>query len=336
MFNHATNAYGGTEYMSATFNQQILPYLPKLQEYSLEIIPGYHLSLLNLFNTKAILWLHNLPEQLGEEMVAAMRTPIVRDAYYHIIVPSKWTKKYLIDNFGVAPNKITAIPNAIHPLNYTDSKKHDVVMPKFIYYSDSMRGLEMLLQGAALVDEPFTLDIYTNMNPHTQGFGPNTPPNKWVLELIEEKPHINIYGRTNNITLRRRIEEANVFLYPSTYLETSCISLMEAMSAGLLCVVPKIGALSETGQRYPIYFDWTSTMNELIHTHQAHDTVNYRNLYPADYGDNVLRVKQCIENAIFRIHRDLPDIDQQVGFVNRTYSWERIKDLWIEWHDKLP
>jgi hypothetical protein len=39
--------------------------------------------------------------------------------------------------------------------------------------------------------------------------------------------------------------------YPSIYEETSCLTLIEACSAGCLCVIPNLGALPETGANFP-------------------------------------------------------------------------------------
>jgi len=39
--------------------------------------------------------------------------------------------------------------------------------------------------------------------------------------------------------------------YPSIYEETSCLTLIEACSAGCLSVVPNLGALPETGANFP-------------------------------------------------------------------------------------
>ena len=39
--------------------------------------------------------------------------------------------------------------------------------------------------------------------------------------------------------------------YPSIYEETSCLTLIEACSAGCLSVIPNLGALPETGANFP-------------------------------------------------------------------------------------
>ena len=49
---------------------------------------------------------------------------------------------------------------------------------------------------------------------------------------------------------------SHIFAYPSTWKETSCLCLIEAMSAGLICVHPRYGALSETAANWTRAYPW--------------------------------------------------------------------------------
>jgi hypothetical protein len=44
--------------------------------------------------------------------------------------------------------------------------------------------------------------------------------------------------------------------YPSIWMETSCMTLMEAMSAGILCVHSNLGALSETAANLTMMYQY--------------------------------------------------------------------------------
>lgn len=326
--------FGGTEYMITRFKTFIEPELTKLTNYNVFSLPG-NVSNLNNYDKPGIIWLHNLPTQFGSDIPYYFSKPKYTQYVQQVIVPSNFVKKHLLENYTFEQNQIIVIPNAIDPLTFNE-KKYDRTIPKLIYTSNSARGLEMLLQAADKINVPFELEIFTNMNPHIEGFFEGDSAKRWILELLEEKPNIKMYGKTNKVTLRRHIEDANIFAYPSTYLETSCISLIEAMSAGVYCVVSKTGALPETGKRYPAYFEWQGVLNNLITQDQAHDSTLLRKLHSENYGANIEIVAKHLEQALFTVQHQLPDMQKQVAFANRTYNWERIKDLWLEWHDELP
>ena len=323
------NFFGGTEYMAYKFQEKILPELPKINNYNLWVMPG---GINNLYDKPNILWLHNFPHQFGDEINYLFNKKQYTQNFYQVIVPSHFTKNFLIKNYAFTKSQVTVIPNALEPLTF-HKDKFNTALPKMIYISDPSRGLEMLLEAANRITIPFELEIFTDMNPHINGFYQEDQPKKWVIELLKNKPNIKMYGRTNKATLKQHIESAHVFAYPSTYLETSCLSLMEAMSAGLICVVSDKGALPETGKRYPFYFNWEGELNQLIDSGRAYDLNNLRNLHFNNYEQNVNIVVSELEKALFNATHTIPEMEKQVGFVNRTYSWDRIKDLWIEWHD---
>jgi len=57
---------------------------------------------------------------------------------------------------------------------------------------------------------------------------------------------VNYYKSVSNDAIREQLKKSHIFAYPSTWKETSCLCLMEAMSAGLLSVHSSLAALPET------------------------------------------------------------------------------------------
>ena len=58
----------------------------------------------------------------------------------------------------------------------------------------------------------------------------------------------------------------HILAYPSIWQETSCLQLIEAMSAGLLCVHPNLGALPDTSGGVTWMYHWDQ--NPTIHANR--------------------------------------------------------------------
>ena len=54
------------------------------------------------------------------------------------------------------------------------------------------------------------------------------------------------YNKKNTCQLAQQLRSAHILAYPSTWIETSCIAVIEAMVSGLITVTSDLGALPET------------------------------------------------------------------------------------------
>ena len=61
-----------------------------------------------------------------------------------------------------------------------------------------------------------------------------------------EQKGVVAHGRVDQQTLAREMLSAGVWILPTWFCETSCISAMEAQAAGLRIVASKLAALEET------------------------------------------------------------------------------------------
>jgi glycosyltransferase involved in cell wall biosynthesis len=327
-------AYGGTEYMVRLVEKNIVPYMPKLEKYETFCMPGLTPNVIDLIDKDLVVWNHNLLTQFGNHTAYMFSKPSIQDSVRYWIVPSNFSKQHHIENFNIEENKIFVINNAITPLNPNLKKYNKCKKPKIIYTSNPGRGLELLLHAIKKIDLDFELNIYGDWKPEIQDFSKNENPLKWVQEVLED-PRINVYGHTAKNTLRRRISESHIFAYPSTYLETSCISLIEAMSAGLVCVVPNAGALGETsGGTFPI-FNWAGELKELVDRGFGENLTDFSIRFKDDFNVNVDAYAEQLTSAIEKVNKNNTDIESQVEYANNTYSWETVKKSWLEWHDNI-
>ena len=67
-----------------------------------------------------------------------------------------------------------------------------------------------------------------------------------LFEKMEQTPGVIYHGRAGQATIALSHLQSPLWLYPSDFLETSCITAMEAQAAGSKVVATRCGALPET------------------------------------------------------------------------------------------
>ena len=128
--------------------------------------------------------------------------------------------------------------------------------------------------------------------------------------FFRQHPKIRYHGTQPNAAVREALTRAHVFAYPSVLRpETSCLCLIEAMSAGLVCVHSNLGALFETAWRTgPRY------------TRSTRDPASTR---------------PCSQNAMRRTLRGIlrpaapgQRLHEQKLYADRGYDWNVRKRQW--------
>ena len=153
-----------------------------------------------------------------------------------IIVLSEYHKTVIRQTYNISENKIHIIGNAINTEAFSqDIQRHKY---KFIYTSYPNRGLDMLLKIFPLIRTEFpTAELYIYRDHSTF-----TPAQ---LEEIGKTDYIFAPGFMKNEDLIREFQSSNIWLYPTNFVETYCISALEAQMAGCLCITTPLGSLSE-------------------------------------------------------------------------------------------
>jgi glycosyltransferase involved in cell wall biosynthesis len=153
-----------------------------------------------------------------------------------VIVLSQYHKTIMMQNYKIDENKIHIIGNAINTEAFSSGiERHKY---KFIYTSYPSRGLDTLLKIFPLIRTEFPnaeLYIYRDHSTFTTQ----------QLEEIKKTDYIFALGFMKNEDLIREFQSSNIWLYPTNFVETYCISALEAQMSGCLCITTPIGSLSE-------------------------------------------------------------------------------------------
>ena len=225
--------------------------------------------------------------------------------YEKLVFVSNWQMQQFVSYYGIPWHKCVVIQNAINPI---PSKEKDNSVIRIIYHTTPHRGLELLAPVFDKLCEKhnnIVLDVFSSFKMYN--FEERDKQYQQVFDMLKANPKVNYHGFAEQPVVRDAVASAHIFAYPSIWMETSCRALMEAMSAGLICVHPNYGALYETAA------NWT-WMYQFLEDKRDHAMLFYHQL----------------DAAIQNVHNEqikLRLINQQ-SYSNIFYGWEMRKQQW--------
>ncbi|MBD3223372.1 MAG: glycosyltransferase [Caldithrix sp.] len=163
-----------------------------------------------------------------------------------IIVPTKYTKRKLVQYYGIEPSKIEVIPLGIHFKYWhkniatergMTTKEKNILCVARQYPRKGIADLIRAFRSAA--------DRYGGAHLHLVGGGPQEDKNKKLVESLELPEKVTFHGDINdNTKLSGLYQSAHIFVLPS-YHETFGIAFAEAMAAGVPVIAYKSTAIPE-------------------------------------------------------------------------------------------
>jgi len=152
------------------------------------------------------------------------------------------------------------------------------------------------------------LDVYSSCDVYGQAFK-EVNDKKWeaLYEQARQLPNVNYIGYKPNEYIKEHLHEYDIFAYPCIWEETSCISAIESMAAGLYIITTDLGALFETCSEFSSYIPYQKDYNNLAK--------NFA--YAIDAVANNLTSPGIVNH-----------LDLQIKFTNTFYSWEKQGHAW--------
>lgn len=293
----ATNAMGGTEIMKYALRDSLPQEL--LDEFQIFVSRVED----PMDETKVrIYWLQDLPGDPASEHLKNGGW----EKFNRLVFSSNWQMQAYINYYGIPYSKCIVMQNAIVPIPDHSKPKDGPI--RLAYWSTPHRGLNILIPVFDKLCEKYDnieLDVYSSFKLY--GWGERDEQFKPLFDLCENHPKINYHGAIPNEDLRKKLENTHILAYPSIWSETSCMTLMEAMSAGLLCVHSNLAALYETAA------NWT-TMYQFQEDPNVHAGVfyNYLDYAIEDYWSESTQSR----------------IASQQAYANVYYNWNIRKLQW--------
>jgi glycosyltransferase involved in cell wall biosynthesis len=160
-----------------------------------------------------------------------------------------------------------------------------------------------------LVNNPLiTLDVYSSTEVYGKDFYEKNDHNYTQLyEQAKQLPNVNYLGYRPNSYITENIHKYNMYVYPSIFEETFCISLLEAMAGGLYCITTNLGAIFETGAEFPMYIPFDDDYKRLA----------------SKFGYGIQAAANTLHEPQIHNH-----IESQSHYANIYYNWSKIGSAW--------
>jgi UDP-glucose:(glucosyl)LPS alpha-1,2-glucosyltransferase len=260
------NAKGGTEMMAERLSK-----LPK------KVLEPYQIIFSRVGELKEdklrLLYLHDLPGDPGAD--AALKNN-GWNKFHMLVFVSNWQMQAYINHYQIPYSKCLVMLNAVEPLEVHDKPK-DIV--RLAYWSTPHRGLNILLpvfDALAKKHDNIELDVYSSFDLY--GWSDRDKEFESLFEFARTHPKVNYHGAIANKELRERLKQTHILAYPSTWPETSCLVLMESMSAGMLAVHSNFAALYETAGNWTQMYQYNEDPNQhasQLYFHLEHAIENF-------------------------------------------------------------
>ena len=223
--------------------------------------------------------------------------------YDWYVFNSNWTFEKFRYFFNIPEDKSVVIKNGTD--NFPKRKIYKKEDPiRIIHHCTPWRGLNVLLLAMQMVqNKNVTLDVYSSCDVYGSDFSKgHTAAFQGLYDQAKTLPNVNYIGHKPHEYILEHMTDYDMFVYPSIFEETFCVSALEALASGLHVITTNFGALPETCSEWPVYVNYTKD-HDLLASSTA----------------------QAIDTAAGYLHTEViqEHLEEQQKFYKRFYSWEK-------------
>jgi glycosyltransferase involved in cell wall biosynthesis len=310
------NAFGGTEIAKRKLASLIDPEL--LDNFQIICSRPRELDMKKI----RVFWCHDLPEDPESKN---FQDKEFIDSFHKFVFISNWQlQRYqLIHNINL-DGKASVLETGFDP-----APKECIEKPKdkirLVYTSTPQRGLDILVPVFEMLAEKHPeihLDVFSSFKIY--GWDESDKQFEPLYDKIRSHPQMTYHGFVPNDTLRDHLNKSHIFAYPCTWIETSCRAMLEAMSAGLVCVHPNYGALPETSgglnimyqmntdkqQHAALFINYLNAAIELVKNDQEKSMIEFNKVF-VDSRYNIERIKNQWDATLKHLNDLYPNIESR-------------------------
>jgi len=207
---------------------------------------------INLSNNKTLygLWTGHDVDQEASKQFEHNKLKDLIDIFVFV---SEWQKNRYLIEYKIDESKCMILRNGIAKTfeQYLD-KSNNKKKNSMTYCSIPWRGLNLLSPIFSKIKKNFpdsNLKIFSGMNIYQQ------QDNEQNYESFKNIQGVEFNQGINQTKLAKELYHIEYLTYPNTFPETSCITVLQAMSCGCLVITSDLGALKETMGGLNFYID---------------------------------------------------------------------------------
>jgi glycosyltransferase involved in cell wall biosynthesis len=300
MIEFNNNANGGTENSARLLQNNI----PKNLLDKFQIICD---NVNFIDNSKyTILYLHNTPEQIDNSKNLSNEN---WKNFHKLVFVSHYQMNEYVRKYNIPYSHCKVIPLAINPIKRENKNKDNITL---VYYSTPHRGLNLLVSVFEKLCKEYNnlrLKVFSSYEIYGWNEVQKDYEQSQLYEQLNKNPSIDNVGFLPNEKLKQEISKAHIFAYPCTWKECGCTSLLEAMSAELLCVHSSYGPLPEIASNWTMMYDYHENK-------EVHEEIFYEHLKKAIDSVNDKEVQRKLK--------------YQSKYVNHFYNRKTRTQEWID------
>lgn len=249
-----------------------------------------------------------------QQPVQFLTKPENVDAIDQFVFVSHWQAEQFRKQFNIPGFKTQVIKNACLGVNQREPRSSKKV--RLCYTSTPWRGLDVLLTAwEVLKPDDAELHIFSSTKIYGSEFADASESQYQELyDKCISLPNVKYRGTVSNQELREELPTFDILAYPNTFEETSCIAVIEALSAGLRVITSNIGALPET-------------------------TEGWARMYPYMVSKELhaLKFADILEEEIYKIKTGelTPHLELQKQVYSPRWHWDKRIYEWTSFLDTL-
>lgn len=241
-----------------------------------------------------------------QDAVQFLKDPQYIDKIDWFVFVSHWQAETYRKTFRIPGYKTCVIPNGCIGVGQREPGPRTKV--KLCYTSTPWRGLDVLLEAWEILQPAdCELHVFSSCKIYGSDFARHDSEYQHLYDKCNKLPGVVYRGSIPNEELRAELPTFDILAYPCTFEETSCIAVIEALSAGLRIVTSSLGALPETT------CGWAK-MYSFLENNELHAE----------------KFAEILSEEIEFIKRGKLDtfLEGQTNFYRNFYSWNIIQNLW--------
>lgn len=245
-----------------------------------------------------VYWLHDLPE---DPETNHLKDQSSRDRFHKLVFCGHWQYNQYVTKLGIPQDdKCVVIETPIDPIELKPKDKDTV---RLIYTSTPQRGLELLFPVFDKLCETHKnihLDVFSSYKIY--GWDEADKRFDKLYDKLKNHPNITYHGFQPNSVVKEHLQKAHILAYPSIWSECNSRSLIEAMSAGLMCVHPNYAGLSDTSGGLTFMYQYDEDVNK--HANKFYHALNHAiSVVNNDEMQNYLRFVKMYADSRFNWSR---------------------------------